>query len=73
MKLTINQLIEKLEELKTTDGYSGDTPVFLETSHYWASDLFEVRKVNISKKDFENNKGRYSVVSNRGVKAVIIC
>jgi len=72
MKITIDQLIKKLEELKSSPGCSGDTPVFLKKSPYWAHDLHDIKTRSISKNDFERGKGSYDFVSNRGVKVVII-
>lgn len=73
MKLTIDELIQKLEQLKLEKECSGATPVFLKTSTYWVHDLHDVKTMNISKTDFERGKGQYDIVSNRGIKVVIVC
>ena len=73
MKLTINQLIEKLEALKLEPGLSGDTPVTKKNGGYWVYDVRNIKTERISATAFKRNKDAYDIVASRGVKVVVIC
>lgn len=73
MKLTIDQLIEKLQALKLEPGLSGDTPVTVQGSIHWVRDVRFIKTESISTTDFKRNKDDYGIVASRGVKVVSIC